>query len=210
MCALLLTVHSPRPHSPLLSIQHPHRSTQRSIPIADARRAGFMNQFKSVCDPEAGERHIGITLDELSGGAVPTRVLCCGHSLGGALATLAGAWAAYEYPRADIRCITLGSPRVGNRTFCNAMKYLVGDVHRLVHGWDPVPTMPPPTGFTHVKGRMFLYKQKCRLMKRPWCVLPAARCVPHTLVGRCWGCYPCWIESGPVSPRPRHNRLASM
>lgn len=172
-----------------------------------------MNQFKSVCDPEADERHIGITLDELSGGAVPTRVLCCGHSLGGALATLAGAWAAYEYPRADVRCITLGSPRVGNRTFCNAMKYLVGDVHRLVHGWDPVPTMPPPTGFTHVKGRMFLYKQKCRLVKRPWCVLPTARCVRHALPGRRMDCYTCCASHRAVfsacrPPRPRPDPLA--
>eukprot|EP00892_Ulva_mutabilis_P000708 jgi/Ulvmu1/10638/UM066_0018.1 len=129
---------------------------------------GFMNQFKSVCDPEVDDRHIGIVLDELSGGVTPTRVLCCGHSLGGALATLAAAWAAYEYPRADVRCITLGSPRVGNHVFSGAMKYLVGGVHRLVHGWDPVPTMPPPTGFKHVKGRMFLYKHKCRFIKRPW------------------------------------------
>lgn len=27
-------------------------------------------------------------IEQLSGGRIPTRVLCCGHSLGGALATL--------------------------------------------------------------------------------------------------------------------------
>lgn len=142
-----------------------------------------MNQFKSVCDPESDGRHIGIVLDELSGGATPTRVLCCGHSLGGALATLAATWATYEYPRADVRCITLGSPRVGNHVFCYATKYLVGGVHRLVHGWDPVPTMPPPTGFKHVKGRMFLYKQKCRMIKRPWCAPHAVLVRAGTMAG---------------------------
>jgi predicted lipase len=64
-----------------------------------------MGQFASVTDPDAPERHIGIVLEKLSGGKTPTRVLCCGHSLGGALATLGAAWSAFEYPDADIRCV---------------------------------------------------------------------------------------------------------
>ena len=31
---------------------------------------------------------MGCVVEQLSGGRAPTRVLCCGHSLGGALATL--------------------------------------------------------------------------------------------------------------------------
>lgn len=34
--------------------------------------------------------HMGKVLQELSGGRAPNRVLCTGHSLGGALATLGG------------------------------------------------------------------------------------------------------------------------
>ena len=83
---------------------------------------GFMNQFRSVTDPDTPERHIGMVFEEISGGATPTRVLCCGHSLGGALATLASAWASYEYPDADVRCVTLGSPRVGNPAFVDACR----------------------------------------------------------------------------------------
>lgn len=83
-----------------------------------------MNQFGSVTDPDVPERHIGLVLDEISGGATPSRVLCCGHSLGGALATLASAWASYEYPDADVRCVTLGSPRVGNPAFVDACRYV--------------------------------------------------------------------------------------
>jgi hypothetical protein len=131
-----------------------------------------MRQFESVTDPAHPERHIGLVLEELSNRCEPTRVLCCGHSLGGALATLGAMWASYEFPDADIRCITLGSPRVGSFNFSHAAKYLVGCTHRLVHGWDPVPTVPPPgVGFKHVKGRMFLHNNMCKLKKRPWCVL---------------------------------------
>ena len=53
-----------------------------------------MRQFASITDAEHPERDIGRVLDELSSGQAPTRVLCCGHSLGGALATLAAACAA--------------------------------------------------------------------------------------------------------------------
>ena len=52
-------------------------------------------------------------------------------------------WATLEYPQADIRCITFGSPRVGNKAFKRAFQTLVGTSLRLVHGGDPVPVLPP-------------------------------------------------------------------
>ena len=42
-----------------------------------------------------------------------------------------------------MRCITFGSPRVGNRMFRHAFHSLVGTSYRLVHGRDPVPALPP-------------------------------------------------------------------
>ena len=57
---------------------------------------------------------------------------------------VAGAtWAALQYPMADIRCITFGSPRVGNKAFKRAFHTLVGTSLRLVHGGDPIPVLPP-------------------------------------------------------------------
>ena len=53
------------------------------------------------------------------------------------------AWAALEYPDADVRCITFGSPRVANKVFSKAFNALVGTSLRLVHGFDPVPALPP-------------------------------------------------------------------
>ena len=49
---------------------------------------GFLQQFAAVCDPDRAETNLAAELRELSGGQTPTRVICCGHSLGGALATL--------------------------------------------------------------------------------------------------------------------------
>lgn len=87
---------------------------------------------------------------------------------GGALATLAAVWASFEYPRADIRCVTLGSPRVGNAQFSDAAKYLIGSSYRLMHAWDPIPTVPPPQYLKHVKGRFWLRGDKAKDTKRPW------------------------------------------
>ena len=50
--------------------------------------AGFLQQFAAVIDDEKPHLHLGKALAELSGGRQPNRVICTGHSLGGALATL--------------------------------------------------------------------------------------------------------------------------
>ena len=67
--------------------------------------AGFLQQFAAVIDDEKPHLHLGKALAELSGGRQPNRVICTGHSLGGALATLgasaspischASVWTAY-------------------------------------------------------------------------------------------------------------------
>lgn len=50
--------------------------------------AGFLQQFAGVCRADEPEKNMATVLEQLSNGQTPTRVLCCGHSLGGALATL--------------------------------------------------------------------------------------------------------------------------
>ncbi len=47
-----------------------------------------MQQFAAIVDNNRPEQHIGEVLKRLSGGKAPSRILCTGHSLGGALATL--------------------------------------------------------------------------------------------------------------------------
>ena len=47
-----------------------------------------MQQFAAVSSMDKPEENLAEVINQLSGGQDPSRVLCCGHSLGGALATL--------------------------------------------------------------------------------------------------------------------------
>ena len=78
-------------------------------------------------------------------------VHCVGHSLGGAIATLAADWlrASGSVSRANI--YTFGSPRVGLSMFSEKCtgRVLAGNVYRTHHETDPVP-MVPTWPFFHV------------------------------------------------------------
>lgn len=68
--------------------------------------AGFLQQFAAVCHPERSETNMAAVLRELSGSQTPTRVICTGHSLGGALATL-GLHCFAQYHPAEQQCAVL-------------------------------------------------------------------------------------------------------
>ncbi len=63
----------------------------------------------------------------------------CGHSLGGALATLA----AHKYRDRAQGLYTFGSPRVGNASFARILDERLPNIHRFVHHRDIVTTVPP-------------------------------------------------------------------
>ncbi|KAK9813912.1 hypothetical protein WJX73_004505 [Symbiochloris irregularis] len=131
--------------------------------------SGFLQQFVGVCQPHKPHHDLAAVLMQLSGGKAPTRVICTGHSLGGALATLGAAWAALQWSKADVRCITFGSPRVANRSFKRAFHSLVGCSLRLVYGRDPVPTLPPSIAYHHVQGAIHITPAGLiKLRSRPW------------------------------------------
>ncbi|KAK9819269.1 hypothetical protein WJX81_002184 [Elliptochloris bilobata] len=89
-------------------------------------------------------------LAEMSGGAVPTKVISTGHSLGGGLASLAGVWAALQWPAADVRVVALGSPMVGNQAWVDAFRAVVGRSYRVVNRRDIVPSLPPFEDYAHL------------------------------------------------------------
>ncbi len=101
--------------------------------------AGFNNIFQSFRkDLEAFFRGIN-----------PTHVHCVGHSLGGALATLAA-----DHIRsrriAGVSLYTYGSPRVGLMPFSEQLSVDVGkNIYRVFHTADPV-SMVPLFPFQHV------------------------------------------------------------
>lgn len=80
-------------------------------------------------------------------------IVCTGHSLGGALATLA----AVDLPgSAPTHAYTYGSPRVGFADFANCYDDTVATTVRVVHADDIVPTVPSGALFQHVRGELRL------------------------------------------------------
>ncbi|WNZ56688.1 lipase family protein [Microbulbifer sp. MKSA007] len=75
---------------------------------------------------------------------------CLGHSLGGALATLAADWLSSNTGK-SIKLYTFGSPRVGLDHFANSCKRKLKseNIYRVYHRADPVP-MVPTWPFIHV------------------------------------------------------------
>jgi len=98
---------------------------------------GFLKAYESV------ESQINaIPFNEYVG----YQIVVCGHSLGGALATLCGASLPVDN---NIVVITFGSPRVGNDKLVKAFQDKVVQSYRFVHHNDPVP-MVPKINYRHV------------------------------------------------------------
>eukprot|EP01029_Cantina_marsupialis_P007450 TRINITY_DN1827_c0_g1_i1.p1 TRINITY_DN1827_c0_g1~~TRINITY_DN1827_c0_g1_i1.p1 ORF type:complete len:294 (+),score=69.98 TRINITY_DN1827_c0_g1_i1:84-965(+) len=82
-------------------------------------------------------------------------MLIAGHSLGGAVATLAALEFAERFG-IPTQVYTQGQPRVGNQAFVDMYKNYVQAHYRLVHYHDIVPTVPPHfLGFRHVPLEIF-------------------------------------------------------
>ncbi|KAK3945194.1 Alpha/Beta hydrolase protein [Diplogelasinospora grovesii] len=68
-------------------------------------------------------------------------VIATGHSLGGAVATIAAAYIRDAGYATDL--YTYGSPRVGNLYFARFVTQQPGGEYRVTHTDDPVPRLPP-------------------------------------------------------------------
>lgn len=76
---------------------------------------------------------------------------CIGHSLGGAIATLAADWIKSSGHAAVVKLYTFGSPRVGLGRFAKkcTSRVLAENTYRVYHKTDPIP-MVPTWPFAHV------------------------------------------------------------
>jgi predicted lipase len=82
-------------------------------------------------------------------------VITTGHSLGGAIATLAGAYLRVNGVACDI--YTYGSPRVGNDDFVNFVDGQSGSEYRVTHVDDPIPRLPGSLlGYRHTNVEYWL------------------------------------------------------
>jgi len=107
---------------------------------------GFLKQYDSVRD------EIHETLKEYCNNSIK-RIICCGHSLGASLCTIAALDIKLNtnYP-VEILCITFASPRVGSKSFAKCFNKQILKSYRFVYHRDPVTFLPLCLRFSHVKG----------------------------------------------------------
>jgi Lipase (class 3) len=74
----------------------------------------------------------------------------CGHSLGGALATLLALDVAANTAFNNPAVYTYGSPRTGDSLFASTFDQVVKNSYRVANRLDIVPTLPPPVDYEHV------------------------------------------------------------
>ncbi|KAJ2915418.1 hypothetical protein MD484_g5007, partial [Candolleomyces efflorescens] len=88
-------------------------------------------------------------------------IVVTGHSLGGALASLAGISLKRNFPRVPLRLYTYGQPRTGNVKYASLLNQEVGsrNIYRSVHTFDGVPTMfPTNLGYRHHDTEYWTYR----------------------------------------------------
>lgn len=105
---------------------------------------GFLKQFQSV--KRSIEFYIKGVLHELSA------IVFTGHSLGGALATLAACYFSKTIPSQTVqyKCITFGSPRVGNKNFLELYNSCNMQSVRIFNREDIVSMFPASRCYVHV------------------------------------------------------------
>ncbi|HTB13254.1 MAG TPA: lipase family protein [Bryobacteraceae bacterium] len=114
---------------------------------------GFTVLYRSLRTdkPAASTSAIAAIKAHLTAGAA-TSVTVCGHSLGGALATLLIADVAVNTPCKTPVGYTYASPRTGDHLFASAFNASVPANYRIVNRQDLVPQLPPilPLPYEHV------------------------------------------------------------
>lgn len=148
-------------------------------PVAGAGETedGFTDVYHSMKVGEgAGAATVVKWLGEHQWRRPPTSLTICGHSLGGALATLlaldvaANAEAAFQNPIV----YTYASPRTGDEQFIAKYNQLVATTNRLVDNADLVPQLPSDPPYKHVgeaieMDSFTLIPPRIRLQPNPVC-----------------------------------------
>lgn len=114
--------------------------------------SGFLEQYESIRK---------MLLDEfkkLTSDNSCKKIICTGHSLGAALATIAALDMKLLYPPFEVSCITFASPRVGSPGFAKLFNKKIDNSLRYVYHRDPVTFIPICLRFRHVKGLVHFKK----------------------------------------------------
>jgi hypothetical protein len=128
--------------------------------------SGFLKQFRSIKT---------VLIDEISAKSELIDVVHFnGHSLGGALATLAAGFfgpVIHSIMGLRVICHTIGSPRIGNKDFVAWWSGKVDESMRILNVKDPVPLLPVNGFYTHINGGLEINDHlEVKILERdlPW------------------------------------------
>lgn len=112
---------------------------------------GFIRQFRTI------DKNINAIVGRMISENGIDTLHVTGHSLGGALASIAAVALKHEFPALNIHCYTFGSPRPGDNTFAKMFDDDVDSSYRFLNNNDPVTATPTTWRFTHVPGGHWIY-----------------------------------------------------
>ena len=116
---------------------------------------GFTDMYESmVTGPEGRAAKVVQALPALPWKNPVTSLTICGHSLGGALATLLALDVAANLraPFSSPAVYTYASPKAGDPLFASTYNHVVPNTVRIANRLDLVPKLPLPPLYDHVSG----------------------------------------------------------
>jgi len=121
--------------------------------------SGFYEQYTSISQQ---------IMNHIKENSKLTTIYCTGHSLGGALATIASIDIKLQFKHLHVKCYTFGAPRVGNNSFKKLFNNNVDYSARVVYNNDIVTKMPSCfRSYRHTNKKIKL-KAKYRSYWRSW------------------------------------------
>jgi len=129
------------------------RMETKGLPLATSPLVhfGFIRQYRTL------DTQINKMVRKMIEEKNMQTVHVCGHSLGGALASIAAIQLHHEFPNLSIHCYTFGSPRPGDKTFAACFDRSVQSSYRFLNSRDPVTATPTTWRFQHVSGGRWIY-----------------------------------------------------
>jgi len=113
---------------------------------------GFTDVYKSFAVSAPGGSSVTASLATIFGSKQVNSLTICGHSLGGALATLQALDVAANSKFKNPTVYTYASPRTGDAQFASTYDSKVPSTFRIVNTADLVPKLPLPPPYEHVHG----------------------------------------------------------
>ena len=123
------------------------------LPGAGLTEDGFTAVYESLrIAPDASSMRLVDALPKLSYPRAVISMTICGHSLGGAIATLLALDVAANTTFTHLTAYTYASPRTGDPSFVDTYNQLVPNTYRFANRLDIVPKLPLPPPYGHVLG----------------------------------------------------------